>query len=165
MRLAKSRATNTHGENVSPKTSAGTSTMSVILTPSLWLSQGGGVLISVEISRANFTLHSSAVTAAARLADRTRQSRPALAASDFRPRERPKKMRCAVWWRYRGRLGALRVTGNMVVIRRINSHVTRHTSHVTRNTSRIRRNTSHVTRHTSHVTRHTSRVTIVTRHS
>jgi len=102
MRLAKSRATNTRGESVSPPSSsgAGSSTMSVILTPSLWLSQGGGVLVSVEISRANFTLHSSAVAAAARLADRTRQSLPALASSDFRPRDRPKRGRCAVWWRY-----------------------------------------------------------------
>lgn len=71
MRLAKSRVIDRRGESVSPASGGGSSTISVILTPSLWLSQGGGVLISVEVSRANFTLHSSAIATAARLATRT----------------------------------------------------------------------------------------------
>ena len=71
MKLAKSRVTDRHGESISPGSGAGNSTISVILTPSLWLSQGGGVLISVEVPRANFTLHSSAIATVARLATRT----------------------------------------------------------------------------------------------
>jgi hypothetical protein len=70
MRLVKSRIIDRRGETVSPGSSGSSSTISVILTPSLWLSQGGGVLISVELSRANFTLHSSAIATAARLAAR-----------------------------------------------------------------------------------------------
>ena len=70
MRLVKSRVIDRRGETVSPGSSGSSSTISVILTPSLWLSQGGGVLISVELSRANFTLHSSAIATAARLAAR-----------------------------------------------------------------------------------------------
>jgi hypothetical protein len=67
MKLAKSRVIDTRGECLSHAGAAETSTISVILTPSLWLSQGGGVLVSIEVSRANFTLPSSAVATAARL--------------------------------------------------------------------------------------------------
>ena len=70
MKLAKSRVTDRRGESVSPGSGGSSSTISVILTPSLWLSQGGGVIISVEVSRANFTLHSSAIATIARLAAR-----------------------------------------------------------------------------------------------
>jgi hypothetical protein len=140
MQLAKSRVTDRRGESVSPGSISGSSTISVILTPSLWLSQGGGVLISVEVSRANFNLHSSAIATAVRLATRA----PPLSLSvdtiavphPFASMQEPN---------FRVRRLLLLTSGRKIARRRRDVRC-----------GGGRSGTTTIARHTSHVTRHTS---------